>query len=31
VSNNLTAIFGKLQVADRTAAIIRAREHGLGG
>lgn len=31
VSNNLTAIFAKLQVADRTAAIIRAREHGLGG
>ncbi len=31
VSNNLTTIFGKLQVADRTAAIIRAREHGLGG
>jgi DNA-binding NarL/FixJ family response regulator len=31
VSNNLTAIFGKLQVSDRTAAIIRAREHGLGG
>ncbi len=31
VSNNLTAIFGKLQVADRTAAILRAREHGLGG
>ena len=30
VSNNLTTIFGKLQVADRTAAIIRAREHGLG-
>jgi DNA-binding NarL/FixJ family response regulator len=31
VSNNLTTIFGKLQVADRTAAILRAREHGLGG
>jgi DNA-binding NarL/FixJ family response regulator len=31
VSNNLTAIFAKLEVADRAAAIIRAREHGLGG
>ena len=30
VSNNLTAIFAKLEVADRTEAIIRAREHGLG-
>jgi DNA-binding NarL/FixJ family response regulator len=31
VSNNLTTIFAKLEVADRAAAIIRAREHGLGG
>ncbi|HEX8864602.1 MAG TPA: response regulator transcription factor [Lentzea sp.] len=31
VSNNLTAIFGKLQVSDRTQAVIRARERGLGG
>jgi len=31
VSNNLTAIFAKLEVTDRTAAIIRARERGLGG
>jgi DNA-binding NarL/FixJ family response regulator len=31
VSNNLTAIFAKLEVADRAAAIIRARDHGLGG
>lgn len=31
VSNNLTAIFTKLEVADRTAAVIRARERGLGG
>jgi DNA-binding NarL/FixJ family response regulator len=30
VSNNLTAIFAKLEVADRAAAIIRARERGLG-
>jgi DNA-binding NarL/FixJ family response regulator len=30
VSNNLTSIFAKLQVADRGAAIIRAREGGLG-
>ncbi len=30
VSNNLTAIFAKLQVADRAGAIIRAREEGLG-
>ncbi|HET9420030.1 MAG TPA: response regulator transcription factor [Nocardioides sp.] len=31
VSNNLTSIFAKLEVADRTAAVIRARERGLGG
>ena len=30
VSNHLTSIFAKLEVADRTAAIIRAREGGLG-
>jgi DNA-binding NarL/FixJ family response regulator len=31
VSNNLTSIFAKLEVTDRAAAIIRARERGLGG
>jgi DNA-binding NarL/FixJ family response regulator len=31
VSNNLTTIFAKLEVADRTEAVIRARERGLGG
>jgi DNA-binding NarL/FixJ family response regulator len=31
VSNNLTTIFTKLEVTDRTAAVIRARERGLGG
>lgn len=31
VSNNLTTIFAKLEVADRAAAIVRAREGGLGG
>ena len=30
VSNHLTNIFTKLEVADRAAAIIRARESGLG-
>ena len=30
VSNHLTNIFTKLEVADRSAAIIRARESGLG-
>lgn len=30
VSNHLTSIFVKLEVADRAAAIIRAREGGLG-
>jgi DNA-binding NarL/FixJ family response regulator len=30
VSNNLTAIFAKLQVADRAAAMIVARQGGLG-
>ena len=31
VSNNLTAIFAKLQVAGRAEAIIRAHERGVGG
>lgn len=31
VSNNLTTIFAKLEVSDRTAAIIAARAGGLGG
>lgn len=31
VSNNLTMIFAKLEVADRTSAVLRARERGLGG
>ncbi len=30
VSNHLTGVFTKLEVADRAAAIIRARERGLG-
>ena len=30
VSNHMTSIFAKLQVADRAAAIVRAREGGLG-
>ncbi len=30
VSNHLTSIFAKLEVADRVAAMIRAREQGLG-
>ncbi|MEU0877058.1 response regulator transcription factor [Lentzea sp. NPDC005914] len=30
VANNVSAIFAKLQVADRAAAIIRARDAGLG-
>ncbi len=30
VSNHLTSIFAKLEVADRTEAMLRAREHGLG-
>jgi DNA-binding NarL/FixJ family response regulator len=29
VANHLSSIFTKLQVADRTAAILRAREAGL--
>ena len=30
VSNNLTTIFAKLEVGDRTAAVLRARDRGLG-
>jgi DNA-binding NarL/FixJ family response regulator len=30
VANNVSSIFGKLQVADRSEAIVRAREAGLG-
>jgi DNA-binding NarL/FixJ family response regulator len=30
VSNHLTSVFAKLEVADRAEAIIRARERGLG-
>ena len=30
VSNHLTSIFAKLQVAGRGEAIVRARESGLG-
>jgi DNA-binding NarL/FixJ family response regulator len=30
VSNHISAIFAKLRVADRAAAIVRAREAGLG-
>ncbi len=30
VSNHLTSVFAKLEVADRAAAIVRAREGGLG-
>ena len=30
VSNNLTTIFAKLEVTDRTSAMLRARERGLG-
>jgi DNA-binding NarL/FixJ family response regulator len=31
IANYVSAIFGKLQVADRAEAMIRAREAGLGG
>jgi FixJ family two-component response regulator len=31
VGNHTSAIFAKLQVADRAEAIVRAREAGLGG
>jgi DNA-binding NarL/FixJ family response regulator len=30
VANHVSAIFAKLQVADRTQAILRARDAGLG-
>jgi DNA-binding NarL/FixJ family response regulator len=30
VTNHISAIFAKLQVADRTQAILRARDAGLG-
>jgi DNA-binding NarL/FixJ family response regulator len=30
VANHISAIFSKLQVADRTQAILRARDAGLG-
>lgn len=30
VANHLSSVFVKLQVTDRSAAIIRARDHGLG-
>ena len=30
MSNHLTSVFAKLEVADRAEAIIRAREGGLG-
>jgi len=30
VSNHITSIFSKLQVADRTQAVLRARDAGLG-
>jgi DNA-binding NarL/FixJ family response regulator len=29
VRNHITSIFGKLQVADRAEAIVRARQAGL--
>ena len=31
VANHLSSIFVKLQVTDRSEAIVRAREGGLGG
>jgi DNA-binding NarL/FixJ family response regulator len=30
ISNHISTIFGKLGVSDRAAAIVRAREAGLG-
>jgi DNA-binding NarL/FixJ family response regulator len=30
VANHLSSIFAKLQVTDRSAAIVRARDEGLG-
>ena len=31
VANHISSIFHKLAVADRSAAIVRARQGGLGG
>jgi DNA-binding NarL/FixJ family response regulator len=31
INNHASAVFAKLQVADRTEAVLRAREAGLGG
>ena len=31
VANHISSIFTKLSVADRSAAIVRARREGLGG
>jgi DNA-binding NarL/FixJ family response regulator len=31
VRNHVSNIFTKLQVSDRTAAVVKAREAGLGG
>jgi DNA-binding NarL/FixJ family response regulator len=31
VRNHISSIFSKLQVTDRSQAIVRAREAGLGG
>lgn len=31
INNHASAIFAKLQVADRTEAVIRARDAGFGG
>ena len=31
VANHISSIFAKLAVADRSAAIVRARDEGLGG
>jgi DNA-binding NarL/FixJ family response regulator len=30
VRNNLSSVYAKLQVADRTQAVVRARQAGLG-
>jgi DNA-binding NarL/FixJ family response regulator len=30
VANNVSSIFGKLQVSDRAEAIVRARDAGMG-
>lgn len=31
INDHASAVFAKLQVADRTEAVLRAREAGLGG